>query len=283
MNLYAILRNSNEIKRISLSQEIQNQLTDYINQTVNEIESIDKEKKVEFDGQYKPEDDQILFINKFDDPNRNLYKIDANMLTDEEIDEIKAIVYYFKENKIAYQNFDSRKIIKTNKFSLIYHSDTFSKLENKGIILDNRIDALLLGNVLYFNSFHNATKIFDLSAYFKEATDKELDELRNMPEINFQGINNYELFDSRMRKKIYLIMKNNVVQEVINNYNKVKDYAISIGIRNVFDDNNPKIIFPNDKNKLKDLINFLNDDLYKSVITGKIYETNSKTKKRIDQ
>ncbi len=278
MNLYSISKN-NKIKRISVTQVIQKQLADIIDKDADKFESTGE--KIVFDGQYKPEDNEILVIKNFSYQNISSFAISSDLLTDKEIDEIKAIVFYFHENKIAFQNFDSRKIIKPNAFNLIYSQNTFSKLDNKGVVIDSGIDALLLNGTLYFKSFFNVSKIFDLSEYYREATDKELDKLREMSGISFKKINDYQLFDSRMRRKIYLITKNDVIRKVIDNYDKVKKYARNIGIGDFFDDRSKKITFPNDKDRLKILIDFLNDDLFKSEITGEIYETNSKIKKKL--
>jgi len=104
----------------------------------------------------------------------------------------------------------------------------------------------------------------------------EIEKFKKSDIIVFsQDIDN-NLFDSKMRKKLYLIQKNKVVETIKLNFEKVSSYAKSIGVDEYFKDD--KIYFPNDKKKLKTLINFLNDDLYKSNISDLLYETNSKRK-----
>ena len=64
----------------------------------------------------------------------------------------------------------------SKKFTLIHSGNTFTKLSEPGIIINDRIDALFIDkdNKLIFNSYNNAKRLFDLSEYYKEATDEDL-------------------------------------------------------------------------------------------------------------
>lgn len=273
MNLLALLKNE-EIKRISINQDIQKQIEEYIKDS---IEKYIQKEKIEFEGQYRTEEDQVLFISEYK-INFIIDKLVINFetLKEDDIVNIKCIIFFYDKNKIVFQLFDSRKIINPKKFSLIYDNNTFSKLDKKGITISNNIDALFDNNQLFFSSLTNASKIFDLSDYYREVTDLEIEKFKKSDIIVFsQDIDN-NLFDSKMRKKLYLIQKNKVVETIKLNFEKVSSYAKSIGVDEYFKDD--KIYFPNDKKKLKTLINFLNDDLYKSNISDLLYETNSKRK-----
>jgi len=61
------------------------------------------------------------------------------------------------------------------------------------------------------------------------------------------------------------------------NLQEIISYANSLGI--AIETDRGKIVFPDDKNKINDLLDFLNEDLYKSFLTGNLYEVNSKRKK----
>lgn len=272
MNLFALLKDE-QIKRISINQEIQRQLDDYIKDSIHQF--VNKER-IDFDGQYKPENNQILLISDYNLNYLNKLVIDAEILLKNDIEQIKCIIFFYNKNKnqIGFQIFDNRKIINPSKFSLIYDSNTFSRLNSKGITISNTIDVLFDNNQLLFVSYHNASRVFDLSKYYREASDAEIEKLRNSDVIEFsQDIDNNQ-FDSIMRKKLFLIQKNNVLEKVKSQFDEVRKYASNFDIGECF--NNDRIILPKDKKILKNLINFLNDDLFKSPITNLLYETNSK-------
>ncbi len=274
MNIYAILRNDNSLKRISLTQELQEELDSYINSSIQHFEGL---SPIKFSGEYKPDEDQILFIENFKNPYSEFVPTSTEILEKSEIDYIKTIVFV-DSDKIAYQCFDSRKIIKPNKWFLIYSRKTFSKINEPALIIDAKIDALYFKEEkkLLFLSYHNASKIFDLSEYYREATDSEINHFLNNNLIQKDTSFNTNLFNSRMRKKLHLIIKNNVLEKVERNFSEVVKYAEKFKLEQMFDKINQKIIFPSEKKDLEKLIKFLNEDLFESPITGNKYEINSK-------
>ncbi len=128
MNLLALLKNE-EIKRISINQDIQKQIEEYIKDS---IEKYIQKEKIEFEGQYRTEEDQVLFISEYK-INFIIDKLVINFetLKEDDIVNIKCIIFFYDKNKIVFQLFDSRKIINPKKFSLIYDNNTFSKLDKK--------------------------------------------------------------------------------------------------------------------------------------------------------
>lgn len=279
INLFAILKSENPIKLINISGNIQNELASLKN--IADIYL--KNEKIQFDGQYKPEDDQILEIKNFklpfdidfDNP-LNLEKINVT-----DIDLIKGLIISDKK-LLGFQCFDRRKIIEPNRLNIIFRGNTFSKLEDKGITIDDKLDVVFSkqNNSLLFYSYHNASKVLDLSEYYREATDQEINSFF-APKI-FSDIpeNLDETIDTRIKKKIFLIKKNKIMEKLkdANIFIEVAKYSKTLGLENYFDSPSKKIKIPADKKEFKKIISFLNEDLYKSPISAIIYETNSKRK-----
>ncbi len=279
INLFAILKSEDLIKLINISSNIQNELTSI----KNIAEHFLNNERIPFDGQYKPEDDQILEIKNFHLPFRidfdnplNLQKIDLS-----DIDLIKGIIISDKD-LLGFQCFDRRKIIEPNRLNIIFRNNTFSKLEDKGIIIDNKLDAVFSkqNNSLLFFSFHNASKVLDLSEYYREATDREINSFLANEIFSDIPPNINESIDTRIKKKIFLIKKNNVMEILKEEkiFREVVKYSKNLGLSDYFDSSTRKIKIPNDKKEFKKVISFLNEDLYKSPISEIIYETNSKRK-----
>lgn len=275
MNIYCIIKESKDLKRILLSQKLQKELSKYLKASIEEIK---KKEGVKFSGEYKPEENEVLLIENFSNPYASFDTLSLEKLAENEIESIKALVFSMDDGKIAYQCFDSRKIIRPEKWILINSEETYSKIDKKGLIIGNNVDAVFLNNSLFFNSYHNASKIFDLSEYYKEATDNEIENFMKDQIIEYESSFDKSLLNSRMRKKIYLILKNEVLSKVDENFGAVVEYSKQIGISTCFDQENKKIVFPNEKKEFEKLLNFLNDDIYNSPITGNNYETNSKRK-----
>lgn len=276
MNLYCMLKNNdnpiNIIRRILLSQELQSNLSAYIQKSINEVKN---STPISFSGEYKTEEDEVLIIENFENPYANFIPATTQILQSNEIENIKTLIFV-NEEMIAYQCFDSRKVIRPEKWFLIYSGNTYNKIDNKGLIIESKIDALFWKNRLFFSSYHNASKIFDLSSYYREASDKEIDDLMKDKCIQADVSFDKNLINSKMRKKLYLIQKNKTLEKVQNNFDIVLEYAKQLNVGKMFDKKKKKIIIPSDKKNLEKLINFLNDDLYKSPISETIYETNSK-------
>lgn len=278
MNLFALIKNQkDEIKRISLSNKLPKELYKYISPSIEEI----KEKEaILFSGEYKPDEDEVLKIEGSDLPWGDINfdnPLTLDVIEEDEIENIRGII--FSNNKdVAIQCFDNRKIIKPAGFNLLYSKNTFSKIEHKGITIEQKVDILYNRETkdLYFYSFHNASKIFDLSNRYREATDQEVTEFIKSDIFSLEEDLDASLLNQRMRKKIYLIQKNDVLSLVKSRFSEVIDYARQLNITLKLNENNDKIVLPKDKTSIKNIINFLNDDLYKSPITENIYETNSK-------
>ena len=284
MNVYALIGNKNDrkIKRVGISQDIQKELEEFLRSSIS---SLKDKKRQEFSGQYKPEDDEVLKISDFELSFNVDFDNPANIeqLNEDDISNIQCFIFNYKEY-IAFQLFDKGKIIQnSDKFlRLIYSPDTFSKFNEKGITISNVIDILYINDekLLLFKSFHKASRIIDLSAYYREATDKEIKEFINAEVFTLASDESkiLNLFDNiRMRKKLFLIVKNKMLGIIKPNLQEIISYANSLDI--AIETDRGKIVFPDDKNKINDLLDFLNEDLYKSFLTGNLYEVNSKRKK----
>ncbi|MEO0135473.1 MAG: hypothetical protein ABIK59_04195 [candidate division WOR-3 bacterium] len=290
MNLCALLeinkdkgkitnRDNVEIRRIQISQEVQNAIREYIR---SQVDFYIQAEKIEFSGEYKPDEEkEVLCIHNFEFPYTILPPLSMDTIKEDEIEKIFAIFFIHDEEEyIACQSFDNRKIIKPEKMFLLYSKNTFSKIDKKGLIIDSKIDALFLikEKILLFRSYQNASKIFDLKEIYREATDQEVEKFYK-DEI-FVGTESLEPshFNNRLRKKIFLIQKNNILSLIKSKFDIIYDYAENLGMEKFFDKSKRKINFPRENKEIEKLLNFLNEDLFKSGISNCIYLTNSKRK-----
>tara|TARA_B100000287_G_scaffold205970_1_gene194293 strand:- start:455 stop:1336 length:882 start_codon:yes stop_codon:yes gene_type:complete len=286
LNLFALTSDpSKRIVKFELSSEVQTELTTYL--TSQETTFDQAEEEIEFDGKYKPEDGEILFINDYDDID-NLSSAVENPLSAEVVDptedfftEIKALFTGYTTDtgtvKILLQNFDRRRIISTNGLSIFHSSNVYKKIEGIGLTVDHKLTATLENGKLRFFNFHNARQMFDLSEYYKVATDDDVTEFAALDIIKSENTEQLiEMSDSWVRRKISLIHQSGILQNVPINEMKAVATEFNIPFLTEMDGSDEVIKLPNNKSDLKKLLRFLDEDYYKSPLSNTAFVTNSK-------
>jgi hypothetical protein len=114
-----------------------------------------------------------------------------------------------------------------------------------------------------FSSYHVAKRFLDLDAYYREATDDDLEVFADTSLIAFEDEASFkDNADSIIRKKVALLQSNKVlddlsvsdIQTEANIFNQgLSDHLISIKI-----DLDGKLVIPKEKNQLMELLRFLN-------------------------
>ena len=282
LNLFVQLKDGS-IKRINVSLAVQKKVTEYF-VCLKNVFYTDQTDEINFDGRYSIDECNTIFAIKNFKIDENILKALQNPLEyeivkmNEDENNIKGIICGFwndNEKYALFQAFDCGKLL-SKKFTLIHSGNTFTKLSEPGIIINDRIDALFIDkdNKLIFNSYNNAKRLFDLSEYYKEATDEDLknfakDELFFCEDIDWFIKNS----DSVIRKKVALLTKNDVLKVV--SFEKINKISKKFGITIENIENN-KIKFPKDKKQIKEIVKLLEEDYFESIFTKRKCITNSK-------
>jgi hypothetical protein len=104
-------------------------------------------------------------------------RLQPHMLEDLPVKSIVGYNFADGQQRIYFQNFDSRRVVIPGKRLAIFavaDTATFHELEGPVLLLDAPTVAIWDNGVLTFKSFHLAKQIFDLSAYFTAATDEQI-------------------------------------------------------------------------------------------------------------
>jgi hypothetical protein len=151
------------------------------------------------------------------------------------------------------------------------------RIEGIGLTIDSKISATLKGTSLRFSSFHLIRQIFDLSEYYREATDSDITDFVSLPAVK---VNNIEqliaLSDNWIRRKFALIQQSEILENVPIHEIKAVAIDFNISLTTVTEDGVEKICLPIVKADLKTLLRFLDEDYYKSPLSQTYYMTNSK-------
>ena len=161
--------------------------------------------------------------------------------------------------------------------SIFHSANVYKKIEGIGLTVDHKLTATLEDGKLKFFSFHNTRQIFDLSEYYKEATDDDVLEFAGLDIVQTVDTDQLiEMSDSWVRRKISLIQQSGILQNVPINEMKAVATEFNIPFTTVTEDSDEVICIPDNKQDLKKLLRFLDEDYYKSPLSKTNFVTNSK-------
>jgi hypothetical protein len=287
LNLFALTDDpAIRIVRFSLSQEVQSELTSFLqNQELYFSNTIQDE--IAFDGKYKPNSGEALVIANFDDIDGLSVAI-TNPLSVAEVipspdvfNSIKALFTGYEDQNgsltILIQHFDKRKIISTTGLSIFHSANVYKKIEGIGLTIDSKLTAILKEGSLKFFSFHLLRQIFDMSEYYKEATDSDISDFVSLQHISVDSLQNLiSISDTWVRRKFSLIQQSQILENVPLNDIKAVAAEFNIPLNTTTINGIEKIMLPENKPDLKTLLRFLDEDYYKSPLSKTQYITNSK-------
>lgn len=281
LNLFALVEDVHDpIRRIPLSGDIQIEITRYFWAQMDTFYT--NQQKVEFSGNYNAEEGEIFSIKQYPLDNRLFDAIDNPIkypILDpgEEKHRILAIFIGDQNNKkymIGFQGFDVHKMI-LRSFTIILSEGYYTKLKDPGIILDDKLTTLYENGELLFYSYQKTRRFCDLAEYYCEATDTDLKDFISNRSL---FVENSDLFlknaDMVVRRKVALLQKNKVLGRV--SVNEIRTSAKKFGLDIKIKDGK-KIVLPENRSELKNILRFLDEDYFNTVLTKRKCVTNSKT------
>lgn len=245
---------------------------------------------IDFHAGYTPTYDECFVLSAFSEAQILIDAVTRNTAVQEwdptlvDISHIKALFVGVESpanNKvIAIQTFNKKQILDTSKsflMGLVAAKNTFTKADNVGFNIDDKITTYINDDKAYFKSFFKMRSLFDMSRYFEEATDDDVDDFVNDPifstHLNF---NLKSISDSIIRTKITLIKQSGILDPA--NIPALKASAIKnrFPLQTVLVGNDEKIVMPQTKREVKALLEFLGEDIFTSDVTQKTFKSTSK-------
>jgi hypothetical protein len=234
------------------------------------------EQVVEFDPGYKLHDDECFEIHDFP-ISEDLIGFCRQPLSAERVDStdfaelpINGIVGYdfsAGQQKLYFQNFDSRRVlIPGRRFAILPMADasTFKQLTKPVLLLDANITAVWNDGVLRFKSFHLAKQLFDLSEYFNEATDEQIGKFVAHARLMCSDSSKFiGACNTWSRTKIALILRGGILDHATGDM--IRDAAASVEYQVQMDGD--QIVLPEEKGALRSLLQFLDEDIYRGPIS----------------
>lgn len=286
-NLFALTDDpTNRRLRFSLSQEVQADLTAYLQAQEGGFNE-DGQEEIIFDGKYKPDPGEVLVIGGFDDIDglvdavTNPLSIPEVSPTPEAFDKIKALFSGYVDRAgipiVLIQHFDKKRVISTSGLSIFHSANVYKKIEGIGLTIDSKLTAILRDGALKFHSFHLLRQIFDVSQYYKEATDGDIQQFASMAcVIVNDAVELVSISDTWVRRKLWLISQSQILEKVAVADIKAVAAEFHIDLDTVIDGGAEKLVIPTEKKRLKTILRFLDEDYYKSPLLANFYLANSK-------
>lgn len=240
----------------------------------------DEITEVAFNGSYKPDKEEVLYVtmalpDSFADIPDNTNNYNEIVIPG---DNIKTVCLYHDGN-YYFQNFMNNYIVKASNIPLVWSNNTFKKFdEQKAFTIEENVTAIYHDGKLYFRSYASARQIFDLSAFYTEATNADIDSVFGADV--FAGTDcewMKENSDSVMRKQIKSIEDSGILAKLKVTTKTFKSWAKKAGIPDAVY-NTGSLVFPKNKKECKVILSFLNDDIFEGHFTKSIYLSNSKRK-----
>lgn len=287
-NFFAFIKDDSgscQIKRIRVNNPLQSELIQiFEDQRVLFEQGVDTE--VDFNGDWKPDPNEVLTIDDISESTLMTDAINANASSFSDVnisnfsnEPIKAIFTGIATNgqtKVYVQKFSSRQALSLNQLPLIkmQTGNTFVKTTDDIFTIDNKLVAIIEGNKTKFKSFHNARMVFDLSEFYREATDEDLTQMSQHASLEIADLASFiSEADTQVRKMVHSIknsgvLDNYTVPQISTAAANFPDIPVSV--------NNGKITLPSSKKELKEVLHFLLEDIYKGPLSGSDFLTNSK-------
>ena len=277
-------KNEDFVYRLEMNATTQQELCISFSNAHDDL--LNEKSRVVFDGSYKPLTDEFLTIENFQlsseimDAIRDPLGVKSFQKENGIFPEIKAIFIGERiesddseKFNIVFQRFRKEQYISPKCFNLFLSENTFSQEKRYGISIADSIDCFYTENELRFVSFFFARQIFDLSGYYRSATDQEVASFVTNENLLIEDSESFKsMANTWIRRKIAMINDSKVLENYSDS--QIKSIASKVDIKNDF--KNRKIKLPNDKESIKIILGFLDEEAYKGPFSKNTYLANSK-------
>jgi hypothetical protein len=242
-------------------------------------------ERIEFDGRYKPDSDEILEVSNFTLPAGVSESIadplgcEPLILDRENLPAIKALFTVTEDDpqRLVFQIFKKNQYLTRRGLSLLFSGETFAPLSAPGIVITPDITAVYENGSLLFRSYFEARQVFELAAYYRQATDSDLSNFSDLSSVHIADPEAFNVAaDQVVRRKIALILDSGLLDRHTpeNLATEAEKFGIELNLVEVEGDT--KLDLPSERSNLKNILRFLDEDIYHGPLSAAQYVTNSK-------
>ena len=280
MSQFYALMSDNTVKYISLKEEIVDDVKNIFINGGNKLKPEGLEED-EFDGNIVSRNgENIVYVNYIlPDDFQRIPDNQADM-SDYDINrDIPKSIFYYDDGKFYFQAFNKKNMLQRKMVLQICRDNAYSKMNNSAFIVDDKVHAIYENGKLYFQSYTLANQIFSLIDFVTEATNGEIDSFGNIAGISVDANVVKDIANVKTRRLVKLLSSTNNIATFIGKNAKTRTSLLKqYGIKAQINANNELELPTDNVADLNRALEFLNEDIFKGVITNSLYRSNSKKK-----
>lgn len=193
-------------------------------------------------------------------------------------EDVPKSIFWYEDGRYIFQVFNKRSLL-TRKtiLKLSTEGNFFGQLQEDAFIVEDKVSAIYKDGKLYFQNYVVANQIFSLVDYITEATNSEIESFADSESIAVNPERVKAIANVKTRRLIKLLSATDNIAVFSQKTSQTKKRLLNkYGVNANFDANG-KLILPTHKvAELNRVLEFLNEDIFRGVITGSLYRSNSK-------
>ena len=269
------------IKRINITPETLASIVALFESHLSKFVSEDV-TQVLFDGQFKPDEDAVLYVDM--DLSESFSKIPNNTMEYDVVslpDDKPKILGLYHNGYYYFQCFSKHFVVKQRNIVLqLMTDDNYRQfLDEAAFYVEDKVHGVYYDGRFYFHSYSQAKQIFDLSSFYQDATDTDIQDV--IEQDLFLGSDLEWLkqnSDSVMRKQITILKRSGILDTINVKSRDFKSWAKKADInKDIYSSGH--IILPKDRKQCKTIFSFLNEDIFEGIFSKKMFVSNSKHSK----
>ena len=281
MSQFYALMHDNTVKYISLKEDI---VTDIRNLFINGGAKLKPEGIEEdiFDGNIVSRNGENITYVNYNLPEDFLRVPDnqADMSEYNINEDVPKSIFYYVDGKFYFQIFNKKNMLQRKMvLQLFEYGNVFTKMNNTAFIVEDKVHAIYENGKLYFQSYTIANQIFSLIDFVTEATNTEIESFGEIKGIDVSAENIKHIANIKTRRLIKLLSSTNNITTFMRKASRTKTSLLKkYGINAQINGNNELVLPTNNVVELNRTLEFLNEDIFRGVITDSLYHSNSKKK-----
>ena len=281
MSQFYALMHDNTVKYISLKEDI---VTDIRNLFINGGAKLKPEGIEEdiFDGNIVSRNGENITYVNYNLPEDFLRVPDnqADMSEYNINEDVPKSIFYYVDGKFYFQIFNKKNMLQRKMvLQLFEYGNVFTKMNNTAFIVEDKVHAIYENGKLYFQSYTIANQIFSLIDFVTEATNTEIDSFGEIKGIDVSAENIKHIANIKTRRLIKLLSSTNNITTFMRKASRTKTSLLKkYGINAQINGDNELVLPTDNVVELNRTLEFLNEDIFRGVITDSLYRSNSKKK-----
>lgn len=280
MSQFYALMHDNTVKYISLREEI---IADIRNLFINggavlKPEGIEED---EFDGNIVSRNGENITYVNYNLP-EDFARIPDNQADMSEYninEDTPKSIFYYDDGKFYFQAFNKKNMLQRKMILQFEFGNVFARMNNNAFIVEDKVHAIFENGRLYFQSYTIANQIFSLIDFVTEATNTEIESFGDIEGINVNTENIKHIANIKTRRLIKLLSNTDNIETFMRKASRTRANLLrKHGVNAQINENNELVLPTNNVVELNRTLEFLNEDIFRGVITDRLYRSNSKKK-----